>query len=943
MLHDDKFQQRDEALAVLGHSHLARNDHRKALAAFDELLDKHPGSKHAQTAALNRAQVLYLAGEKPESIKAAESFLHKYPKSDERPTALYFLALARRDLDEPKEAAKTLRDLLAASPDSRFALDARLLLGQCLEATGDLAGAAEQYEKMLAAAPPARKADAQFSLGTVAYKAADYDAAIEHLSAMLKESPQTPYASVARLQLGLAHLAAGNIDDARGALIDVVDDDRGRANDARYGLAQCDIAERKFEAALASLDALASADPPPSNLPQVKLDRGICLAELGQHERAAAAFGAFASQHGDLPQAPEAIYRQAFSLHKLGKFAESQPLSAKVGANDDSPFAGPAAELDAENLFLLGRYPEAAKAFASLAGDAKDPDQKRRYDFRLGQCAYFAADYDGAIAALRPLAEDAKIDGSEELHPAVFLLGDALLQKGKNAEAAAALKKFLAMTKGDKLEAQFKLGLALLRASDADAAKQHFRQVSDGPSDSPWVGRALFELGQLAYKAKHPDEAAAALDRVASSRPPAELAAPTLYLRGWIDFDAKKYPEAAARFGQVAERHADHSLAADAAFQQGVALREAGKHDEAQSALSRYTAAHPQGQHAVKANQLRAASLTSLNRHEEAKQVLSSLAADSKGATDAVLYDLAWAHRGLKDSAAAADAYRRLLKQHPESKLAPAARTELAEFLYAEKKYDEAAALLEAVVADKKDIDPATAAAASYRLGWCYEKLDRPEKAAAVFAAYAKDAPQSDLAASALLQAGLAYAGQGKLDEAEKSLAGMLAKYPKHDQAPIALLRLGEVQADQEKFDASLATNEAFVRKHPTHAYAYRAHFGLGWARENKQQYAAARQAYEAVTKATNGETAARAQFQIGETFLAERKFEEAVGALLAVEDVYAYPKWAARALLEAGRAFEQLKQPDLAEQQYAQLVLKYKDAPEAGLARERLKTLKGS
>jgi len=32
------------------------------------------------------------------------------------------------------------------------------------------------------------------------------------------------------------------------------------------------------------------------------------------------------------------------------------------------------------------------------------------------------------------------------------------------------------------------------------------------------------------------------------------------------------------------------------------------------------------------------------------------------------------------------------------------------------------------------------------------------------------------------------------------------------------------------------------------------------------------------------------------------------IPALLAVDDVYAYPTWSARALLEAGRAFEQLQ-----------------------------------
>jgi TolA-binding protein len=66
-----------------------------------------------------------------------------------------------------------------------------------------------------------------------------------------------------------------------------------------------------------------------------------------------------------------------------------------------------------------------------------------------------------------------------------------------------------------------------------------------------------------------------------------------------------------------------------------------------------------------------------------------------------------------------------------------------------------------------------------------------------------------------------------------------------------------------------------------------------------------------------------------------------AVAALLAVDDVYAYPQWSARALVEAGRAFEQLKQNDQASAQYAVVVSKYKDTPEAGLAQERLKAIK--
>jgi TolA-binding protein len=390
----------------------------------------------------------------------------------------------------------------------------------------------------------------------------------------------------------------------------------------------------------------------------------------------------------------------------------------------------------------------------------------------------------------------------------------------------------------------------------------------------------------------------------------------------------------------VAQKYPKHALAADAAFQRGVALKEAGKLEDALSAFQNYLALHKDGQHAAKAKQLAAATLAALDRPDQAEQMLATLASDTKSASDSVLYDLAWAQRGKKDTRAAAETYRRLLKQHPESKLAPAARTELAEFVYQAGDYAGAAELLEPVVADAK-AEPKTLLAARYRLGWCYEKLGKHDKAGAALTDFADKHPDSDLAGSALLQAGLSYAADGRADKAEAALSRMLEKFPQHKQAAVAMLKLGEVQAEGSAFDKSLRTCNEFLERFAKDPLAYRAHFGAGWAQENLKHYDEARKAYQKAIAATNTETAARSQFQIGETYLGEGKFEEAVAALLAVEDVYAYPQWSARALVEAGRAFEQLKQTEQASAQYAIVVSKYKDTPEAGLAQERLKAIK--
>jgi TolA-binding protein len=700
------------------------------------------------------------------------------------------------------------------------------------------------------------------------------------------------------------------------------------------------MAEKKFDSARAILADLLHVKPSPANTTQIEMDRAVCAMELGKWDDAASEFAAVAKVFGKTAQAAEALYRQAYCLHRLKKFDASHGVCTSVAALPASEFTGASAELDAENLFQLAKYAEAEKAFATLAGEAKDEKRRLGLSVRVGQCAYFAGDYDKAVELLEPLAKDSRIAATAELQSAIFLLGDALFQRGKYADAADALARFVEVSKGDTAEARFKLALARMRNNDDAGATKALAELSKLADDSPWVQRGLVEYGQLLRKLGKGADAEPVLKRVLASGAPAEPKGQATYLLAWVAFDAKRYAPAAALWKQLADEYPKHALAADAAYRRGVALKEAGEMDQAAAALQSFATANPKSPDALAARQLAAACLSARGKAQEAEAVLASLAVDPR-ATDGVLYDLAWAQRAQKQSIEAAQTYRRLLKEHPDSKVAPAARVELAELLYDQKKYEPAVESLEAVIADKS-ADPKLHAAAWYRLGWCYQKLSKPAKAAEAFAKYdPKQAGGSDeIAASALLQAGLAYAESHKFDAAERSLAAMLEQHPKNPQAALATLRLGEVQAEQGQYEASGQTYARFLNKFAKDPLAPRAQFGVGWSLENQKKYDQARSAYKKVIDSSNGETAARAQFQIGETFLAESKFNQAIPALLAVEDVYAYPAWSARALVEAGRAFEELKQPDHASKQYEQVSNKYKDSAEADLARERLKAM---
>ncbi|MFT7490174.1 MAG: TolA-binding protein, partial [Candidatus Promineifilaceae bacterium] len=123
--------------------------------------------------------------------------------------------------------------------------------------------------------------------------------------------------------------------------------------------------------------------------------------------------------------------------------------------------------------------------------------------------------------------------------------------------------------------------------------------------------------------------------------------------------------------------------------------------------------------------------------------------------------------------------------------------------------------------------------------------------------------------------------------------------------------------------------------------WSRRAHLGLGWALENKKQYIDALVAYAMVLKTkTIDETAARAQFQIGECHFAMKDYDMALKALLAVEVKYPFPEWVSKAMLEMGRTLEQKGDNVLAIDQYELLLQKYPDSDVASLATKRIAEL---
>ncbi len=287
--------------------------------------------------------------------------------------------------------------------------------------------------------------------------------------------------------------------------------------------------------------------------------------------------------------------------------------------------------------------------------------------------------------------------------------------------------------------------------------------------------------------------------------------------------------------------------------------------------------------------------------------------------------------------------YRTLINDFADLPLNTEARFELAELLAQRGEHDQAVKLLTEGL--DKEPPPELAAKIRLRLGACHASRGNLKGALAQFNAVAND-PKSPLAAQAHYRAGECLLHAKEYGEAIKRLAlfrdnGQFQNVP--GVTDRALLRLGHAYAHIKDWERSRQAHEQCAGRFPTGPWAHEARYGVGWAWQQVKQYDQAVNWYTQVTNGTVTETAAKAQLQIGLCRLEQKRYPEAASALLVVPFTYDYKEYSAVALLEAARAFAELKQTDQAARLLRRVVRDHPQTPWAEAAQDRLERLKGS
>ncbi len=355
------------------------------------------------------------------------------------------------------------------------------------------------------------------------------------------------------------------------------------------------------------------------------------------------------------------------------------------------------------------------------------------------------------------------------------------------------------------------------------------------------------------------------------------------------------------------------------------------------------------GDHPISGVQIKIAKLASKQGDAKnlmtAKVALQAWLASASGDTTLipeVLFQLAWVHHDLGESAQALSNFDQLTRNHPNSKYWPDAAYRVAKHKVVTNDYANAKPLLDKILATSNLPDEIRARSYFLAGKTAFAQQDWAKVESAMKSFKAKTTAGDNIKltadyfiAEALFQQQKDAEATIAFDELHLNVASFPSEYQPWVWLRKASLKLGAGDAIEA---AKLATEakQRFSDFNSTYEFDYLLARGL----EAEGRLTDARREFEKVVASATGsgtETAANAQWRIGETHFHQENYESAIAEYYKVDSLYTYPKWRAAALVQAGKCQEHLSNSKNAIILYQQLLDRYPGSEFASEARQRM------
>lgn len=201
--------QASAASFFLGEAYVQQNDFQSAHPAYQHYLNQHPDGEFASRASFRVGECAYRTGNTKAALRALETFVADHPQHELIQYALPYLGELRLTRSEPQLAQAAFETALKHFPGSTLSNQSRLGLAKSLQAQGAIEDAQRLFTFVASVSESEFTGPANLQLGIIKFKQSDFAAAKVHLRQSITLSPDASGAE-AKYWLSRTEMATGN-------------------------------------------------------------------------------------------------------------------------------------------------------------------------------------------------------------------------------------------------------------------------------------------------------------------------------------------------------------------------------------------------------------------------------------------------------------------------------------------------------------------------------------------------------------------------------------------------------------------------------------------------------------------------------------------------------------------------------------------------------------
>ncbi|MHC4178399.1 MAG: tetratricopeptide repeat protein, partial [Planctomycetota bacterium] len=557
--------------------------------------------------------------------------------------------------------------------------------------------------------------------------------------------------------------------------------------------------------------------------------------------------------------------------------------------------------------------------------------------------------HEDALAALLPVLHSAKDQLKSD---ALLAQGSLLMAMQRYDDAVGPLETFLAGLPsvghedgqmGDQeVKGRGELAICYARSGRLDKAKATYAGLLEEHSRHKLVLPTTEQLAEASYEAGDSEWATQLFRWLMTESRSREYELRGMAGLGWSQLKGGRPAEAGATFERLLQSNPPAAVATEAAMAQARIFEQLGQSDPALAMYDLVIDRYPKSKEHPEALLAAARLRDKLQQDQQSAALYERLATEypALSTTDAVLYEWAWVLDDLGQTAQSSLLFERLRKEHPESSYWADATYRLARRAFAAKDYSGAGKLISQVLGHKQDNEMREHAL--YLRGQIAVAQEDWDQVRQAFAALEKEFPESPRRLVASYWVAETAYRRGDYRAAGELFDDLAGRTQGRREQWLAMvpLRRAQTLAQLDKWREALEIASGIEQQHPNFEQQYEADYLIGRCLANRADFQGARDAYLKVIRSPTGartETAAMAQWMLGETYLHQKNYEAALREHLKVEILYAFPTWQAAALLQAGKCRDLLGDSREADKLYTRLMKEYPGTRFAQDAAKRL------